>query len=344
MQFKTTTSPHAATNTDVSRVMRQVLIALIPGTLIYAMLFGVGVLVNLLVAALTAYACEALVLQLRSRPVLATLKDNSALLTACLLAVALPPLAPWWLVVVGTAFAILFAKQLYGGLGFNPFNPAMVGYVVLLISFPREMTQWLPPTHLAEQGLGVFDTLTVAFGAALPEGMTWDAITMATPLDHAKTQLGLNAMLTEVRQDPRFGLLGGSGWEWINLAWLAGGLYLIWKRIITWHIPVAMLASLFVISLAFYIGDADTYLPPWTQVMSGGAMLGAFFIATDPVSAAASPRGKLIFAAGIGAIVFVIRTWGGYPDGVAFAVLLMNIAAPTIDHFYRPPAFGQKRA
>lgn len=344
MQFKTVTSPHAAQNTDVSRVMRQVLFALIPGTLLYMAAFGVGVLINLLLAAITAYACEAAVLRLRQRPVLPTLQDNSALLTAWLLAMALPPLAPWWLVVVGTAFAILLAKHLYGGIGFNPFNPAMVGYVVLLISFPREMTQWLPPSHLAEASLGLFDSLAWIFGGGLPAGVSWDAITMATPLDHAKTQLGLNAMLTEVRLDPRFGVLGGSGWEWINLAWLAGGVYLIWRRVITWHIPVAMLATLFIVSLAFYIGDTDSYLPPWTQVMTGGAMLGAFFIATDPVSAAASPRGKLIFAAGIGLIVFVIRTWGGYPDGVAFGVLLMNIAAPTIDHFYRPPAFGQRRA
>ncbi len=339
MRFQTPTSPHTAARGDVSRVMGQVLLALIPGAALYIALFGIGVLLNLLVAAVTAYACEALVLHLRRRPLRATLSDNSALLTACLLALALPPLAPWWLAALGTAFAILLAKQLYGGIGYNPFNPAMVGYVVLLISFPREMTLWLPPAWLAEGGPGALDSLSIAFGAAAD----WDAISMATPLDHSRTQLGLNALLGEVRADPRYGLLGGSGWEWISLAWLLGGLYLLWRRVISWHIPVGLLGSLLLLSLAFYIGDADSYSPPWFHLLSGGAMLGAFFIATDPVSAPSSARGKLIFAAGIGAITFIIRSWGGYPDGIAFGVLLMNIAAPTIDHFYRPPAFGQRR-
>lgn len=342
MMFRTPSSPHFHGPSTVTGVMLQVVYALIPGILVYAWLFGWGVLINIVLAALTALATEALMLRLRRRPLAMFLTDGSALVTALLLALALPPLAPWWIVVIGTAFAIIFAKHLYGGLGFNPFNPAMVGYVMLLISFPREMTAWPAPLSLRELDLGLGQSLAYVFGGTLPGIATADALTMATPLDSLKTQLGLNQSVDQITTRPIFGMLGGTGWEWINLAFLAGGLWLIRKRVISWHVPVAMLGSLALIAFLFHIVNPDDYASPLFHLFSGGAILGAFFIATDPVSGATTPKGRIFFGIGVGLFTYIIRVWGGYPDAVAFSVLLMNMGAPTIDYYTRPRVFGHR--
>ncbi len=342
MEFPTHSSPYLPQSQHVAQMMRRLILALVPGILCAWWVLGWGVLVNLFIASVTAVAAEALMLRLRGRPVLNTLGDYSALVTGLLLALALPPLAPWWIPMIGSLFAIVLAKQLYGGLGYNPFNPAMAGYVVLLISFPREMTLWAPPSALDAPSLGLLDTLRLSFIETLPPQLGLDAITMATPLDTMKTQLGLNATLTEITAGPLFGNYGGTGWEWINFWFLAGGIVLLYLKIIRWQIPVAMLGSLFLISLLFYVGDSDNYASPLFHLFSGAAMLGAFFIATDPISAATTIRGRLYYGAGIGLLVYVIRTWGGFPDGVAFAVLLMNMAAPTIDYYTRPRTFGHQ--
>lgn len=341
MQFPTFSSPHLPGTSQVARVMREVILALIPGALCAGWFFGWGVLINLVLAGTTCVLAEATVLALRGRPVKSTLADNSALLTGLLLALALPPLAPWWLPVLGGLFAIVIAKQLYGGLGYNPFNPAMVGFVVLLISFPREMSQWNAPAGLAEGHLSLRQALAWSLYGVLPQGIDFDALTQATPLDHVKTALGLGRTLTEIRGDEWSGAFAGHGWEWVNLSFLLGGLYLLFRRIIAWQIPVGLLGALFVIALLFHAGDTDTAPAPLFHLFSGATMLGAFFIATDPVSASTTPRGRLIFGAGVGVIVYVIRSWGGYPDGIAFAVLLMNMAAPTIDYYTKPRVFGQ---
>jgi len=317
-------------------MMSFVLLALLPGSLCAAWLFGWGVLVNILLAGLAAIAAEAAMLMARRRPVLPVLQDGSALLTGVLLALALPPLAPWWIPVIGSLFAIVIAKQLYGGLGYNPFNPAMAGYVVLLISFPRELSLW-PATG---QVLSLQDTLLLVFSGSLPDTLTLDAITMATPLDAVKTRLGLSETLTEIRDSAVFGSFAGAGWEWLNLWFLLGGLWLLQQKIIRWQIPAGMLGGLFLTALLFYAWNPDIYASPLFHLFSGAAMLGAFFIATDPVSASTTPRGRLYYGFGIGVLTYVIRTWGGYPDGVAFAVLLMNMAAPTIDYYTRPRVFG----
>lgn len=342
MMFRTPSSPHFHGPSTVTGVMLQVVYALIPGILVYAWLFGWGVLINIVLAALTALATEALMLRLRRRPLAMFLSDGSALVTALLLALALPPLAPWWIVVIGTAFAIIFAKHLYGGLGFNPFNPAMVGYVMLLISFPREMTAWPAPLSLRELDLGLGQSLAYVFGGTLPGIATADALTMATPLDSLKTQLGLNQSVDQITTRPIFGMLGGTGWEWINLAFLAGGLWLIRKRVISWHVPVAMLGSLALIAFLFHIVNPEDYASPLFHLFSGGAILGAFFIATDPVSGATTPKGRIFFGIGVGLFTYIIRVWGGYPDAVAFSVLLMNMGAPTIDYYTRPRVFGHR--
>ena len=187
-------------------------------------------------------------------------------------------------------------------------------------------------------------TLSVIFTGHLPEGLTWDAITMATPLDAMRTGLDQGEMISEIRLSPLWGDFGGQGWEWVGNWYLLGGLLLLYKRVISWHVPVAMLGSLFIIATLFHLIDPGSYPDPLFHLFGGGALLGAFFIATDPVSGATSDRGRLLFGAGAGLLVFIIRSWGGYPDGVAFAILLMNMAAPTIDYYTRPRAFGQRES
>ena len=322
--------------------MGMVLLALVPGTLAMVWYFGWGVLVNLAIATLTAVAAEAAVLRLRARPVQSTLIDLSAIVTAWLLALALPPLLPWWQTVVGTAFAIIVAKQLFGGIGFNPFNPAMAGYVLLLVSFPVTMTRWLPPEVISGDAISLADSLHIIFSGSPPVGQDWDAIASATPLDQMRIELAQNRMISEIRQSPLWGDFGGLGWEWIGNWFLLGGVFLIWRRIISWRIPVSMLGTMLLVAGLFWIMDPETHPYPAFHLFSGGAILGAFFIATDPVSASTTPRGQLVYGALIGLLVFIIRTWGGYPDAVAFSVLLLNMAAPTIDYYTQPRVFGQR--
>ena len=322
-------------------MMFSVILALLPALATYALLFGWGVVVNIVLAVTVALGCEALLLTIRNRPLFPTLADGSAILTALLLVFALPPLAPWWLTTLGVAFAIIVAKQLYGGLGFNPFNPAMVGYVVLLVSFPKELTFWSMPLSMADSSLDLSATLDYIFSGALPDGITIDALTAATPLDTMKTQLGMGRTPGDIMaSEPVFGFLGGKGWIWIDLMLLAGGIWLIHRRVIGWQIPAALLGSLAAISSLFYLVDSAHNASPLFHLFSGAAILGAFFIATDPVTAATSNLGRLWYGAGIGILIYIIRSWGGFPDGVAFAVLLMNMAAPTIDHYTRPRVFG----
>ena len=329
------TSPHATGNQRTQRVMLQVLLATVPAVLVLTWLFGIGTLVNLLWASLVALGCEAAILAMRKRPITFYLKDGSALVTAVLLALALPPYAPWWLTLIAVGFAIIFGKQLYGGLGQNPFNPAMLGYVVVLISFPLPMTTW-PAPH----SVGMLAGIEHIWGlASLPDG--WS---QATALDSLK----LNKSLTVDElwaQNPAFGRFGGQGVEWVNLAFLLGGLYLLKQKLISWHAPVGMLAALAVMSLLFWNGSgSDSNGSPLFHLLTGATMLGAFFIVTDPVSGATSQLGRIIFGAGVGVLVYIIRTWGGYPDGMAFAVLLMNLTAPTIDYYSRPRTYGHRKA
>jgi Na+-translocating ferredoxin:NAD+ oxidoreductase subunit D len=339
MALLTLTSPHAHGRNSTSRVMLTVILATLPGLAVITVFFGFGTLINVLLASASAIVAEALILKLRQRPLGFYLKDNSALLTGVLLGLALPPLAPWWITVLATVFAVIFAKQLYGGMGNNPFNPAMIGYALVLVSFPLQMTtNWTVSSQMSDHSLAGFsDALATIFG-----GHSADAFTGATPLDTYKHLIS-NSTERVVRQLPTFnGWLNG-GWEWVNLAYMAGGLFLIWQRIITWHIPAAMLLAISVCSVLLG-SDADLYTPVSLHLLSGATMLGAFFIATDPVSAATTPKGKLIYGAGAGILVYVIRTWGSYPDAVGFAVLLMNLAAPFIDAYTQPRTYGHNKA
>lgn len=335
MPFSTATSPHIALDNSVGRVMRRVLYATLPAVAVLTWLFGWGTLLQIALASVAALTAETLLLLLRARPLRPFLLDGSALVTAWLLALALPAYAPWWLTVVGVVFALVFAKHLYGGLGYNPFNPAMIGYVTLLISFPLEMTTWPTPVGL-NAAPHLSDALHLIFA-----GQTWpDGLTGATALDTVKIQLSLGQPLSAIPAASLF--THGPGFEWVSLAFLFGGLWLVYNRTAAWQIPAGMLGALLLISTLFYLLDPQTHASPWFHLFSGATMFGAFFIATDPVSASTTPRGRLIFGAGIGILVYVIRTLGGYPDGVAFAVLLMNIAAPTIDYYTQPKVFGAR--
>jgi H+/Na+-translocating ferredoxin:NAD+ oxidoreductase subunit D len=332
--------PFLSGTSRVTLHMLQLLLALVPAVIALVFFFGPGVLVNITFAVVVALITEALMLKLRNRPLKPFLTDGSAIVTAVLFAMAIPPLAPWWLTVVGIVFAIVFAKHLFGGLGYNPFNPAMIAYVLLLLSFPLEMTTWLPATGVADNSVGLVSAFHLIFTGELANGVNVDTFSGATPLDVMKTQIRLSELPSYIVSQPLFGLFGGIGWEWINVWFAVGGLFLIYQGVISWHIPVAMISALLVISsITFFISPESTASPLF-HLVSGGTMIGAFFIATDPVTAATTVKGRLVFGAGVGLLTYIIRVWGGYPDGIAFAVILMNMLAPLIDYYTQPKVYG----
>lgn len=348
MPFTLASSPHHRVSRNTSQVMQLVILATVPGIAVQTWFFGFGTLVHIGIACLTAVVTEALFLELRKKDFETAIKDCSALLTAVLLAISIPPFAPWWITVIGTFFAIAIVKQLYGGLGYNLFNPAMAAYVMLLISFPVQMTSWIPPISLAENSHDLVDAIHLIFSGFSAQGYSLDqlrtgidGVTMATPLDTLKTDLNLGLTYSESLEKPIFSDFIGAGWGWVNLAYLFGGLYLLKQKVINWHIPVSLLGAVFACALLMYLVDADHYGSPIFHLFSGGLMLGAFFIATDPVSASTTNNGRLIFGAMIGFWIYVIRTWGGYPDAIGFAVIIMNMAVPLIDYYTRPRTYGQ---
>lgn len=348
-RLKMANSPFTHEKQSTSKLMLWVIIAAIPGIATQIYFFGSGTIYQILLATITVLISEAAVLQLRKLPVIPQLKDNSALVTGLLLAISIPPLSPWWLVVLGTAFAILIAKHVYGGLGQNPFNPAMVGYVVLLISFPMQMTSWLPPIELQSIHADALDSLQVIFTGYTTTGNTLDQLTLrvdgvsqATPLDSFKTGLLIHTISQILQQPILQGLLAGIGWQSVNIAYLFGGIIMLNRRIISWQIPLAFLTSLIVCSLVSWLIMPSQYASPMIHLFSGATMLGAFFIVTDPVTAATTPRGRLLYGAMIGFLIWIIRVYGGYPDAIAFAVLLANITVPLIDHYTQPRVYGHK--
>ncbi|MFM2590599.1 electron transport complex subunit RsxD [Vibrio sp. TBV020] len=347
MAFFIASSPHAHSRRSTPDLMKWVALCALPGLVAQTYFFGWGTIIQLLLAIVIGLSLEALVMLVRKRPPMSALRDNSALVTAWLLAIAIPPLSPWWVITIGLIFAIVIAKHLYGGIGQNLFNPAMVAYVVLLISFPVQMTSWLSPQELQATPVSSGDAFSLIFTGYNLEGLSLqqirtgiDGITMATPLDAFKTALTAGNTASEALAQPQFGGLAGIGWEWVNLAYLIGGLVLIKVRVINWHIPVSFLVSLTIISGLFMLLTPGTTASPMIHLLSGATMLGAFFIATDPVSASTTVKGRLIFGAFLGAMVFIIRSWGGFPDGVAFAVLLGNMCVPLIDYYTKPRTYG----
>lgn len=335
--------PFAHDRSTVNRVMLQVCLALVPTTLFGLYMFGWPAINLWLVTCVAALATEAVCLKLLAQP-LRRLLDGSALLTGWLLALSLPPWAPWWIGVGGSVFAIGIGKQLYGGIGQNPFNPAMLARVALLIAFPLQMTTWALPQPLLSAGTpGLFDGLAITFaGAPLPDGTTG-----ATALGNLKTELTLKHSVESIL-DGNFDLLqallghsAGSLGETSELLILIGGLWLISRRIIHWQIPVSMVLAVVLLASFANLVNPERYPGALFHLSSGGLLLGALFIATDPVSSPISHWGRLIFGAGCGILVYVIRTWGNFPEAVAFAVLFMNSLTPLIDRYWRPRAYGR---
>ena len=332
------TPPYLSQDVSVRRIMLQVLAALLPAIAVYVWLVGPVVLVQLGIASLAAQAAEAAMLRLRGKPLAPFLGDASVLVTAWLVVLAFPPLAPWWLTVVGVLIAVVVAKHLYGGLGQNPFNPAMVAFAACIVSFPALMAQW-PPAHPASS---LADHVALIFGQ-LPR---LDAMSGATPLDALKTalKLGEGSSVAATRAHSGvFGQLGGRGWEWVSVAYLLGGLWLWQRKVIGWRTPAAFLAGIVAIATPLWLWQPAQFADPLFHIFAGGTLLGAFFIVTDPVSGCTTPRGRLIFGFAAGVLAYLIRVFGAYPDGVAFAVLLLNLCAPLIDVYTQPPIFGHKK-
>jgi len=339
--------PFSHEKVSISRTMGLVLLALVPATAYGLYQFGWPAIILFLITLLGALGFEAMSLRIAGKPVQPFLLDGSALLTGWLLAMSLPPWAPWWIGLLGAFLAIVVGKQVFGGIGQNLFNPAMVARVALLISFPLEMTTWLPPQPLGAAGSpGLLDSLAISFGFGASQ---IDAVSSASLLGHVKTELGRGTPLTQAMAGEyhplqlALGSVPGSLGETSALLVLLGGLFLMYKRIISWHIPVSMLATLAALAALFHGLQPERYPGALYHVLAGGSLLGAFFIATDLVTSPVTRRGQLIFGAGCGALVYVIRTWAGYPEGVGFAVLLMNALTPLIDHYVRPRIYGRDR-
>ncbi len=346
MTFIRVTSPHAFRPGNTGTVMKQVIFATIPGIIVLTANFGFGTLSNIILVSIFSLIFEAAVLKLRNRNIRYYLSDYSALVTAILLGIALPPYSAWWLLAVGSFFSIVIAKQLYGGLGLNPFNPAMVGYVVLLISFPLEMSQWVQPSSVSTHNLSI-EVLTHGLSQVFlntPLNLI-DGLTGATPLDVLKQNNSLTLEDLYLKETAfATGYWAGAGWEAVNIAFLLGGVYLLYKRIYTWHAPISMLATLAGLSFLFYDGGSSSSPgSPLFHLLSGATMFGAFFIVTDPVTSCVSTKGRIVYGACVGVLLYVIRIWGNYPDAIAFAILLMNFAAPFIDYYTKPTTYGHAK-
>jgi Na+-translocating ferredoxin:NAD+ oxidoreductase subunit D len=342
MNIKPVSGPHVRAQYRIDQIMAKVILALLPAIAWGVVVFGLPALYLTIVTAASALLFEAICLKLKGVNALPTLWDGSALLTGLLVAMTLPPWAPWWIGVVGSAIAIVLGKQVYGGLGQNLFNPAMLARVALLISFPIEMTSWVEVNSLFG-GPGIFNSFGITFGSGGA-----DAVTGATTLGYVKTGFSQQQILPELLNDYS-GFLAFIGWErgslgeTSSLLLLAGGIWLMRQQIIRWPIPLGLLASVAVLALLFHLLDPQHYLSPWVHLNSGALMLVAFFIATDYVTSPNTPQGQLIFGIGCGVLIFVIRSWGGYPEGTGFAVLLMNAVTPLIDHYIRPRIYGRYR-
>lgn len=341
--FNSSTSPFTHDVSSVRKTMIQVQYAAIPALLTHIYFFGWGITIQWTLAIITLLLVETAMLKLRNRPIIPYLADMSGLITVTGIVFCIPPDASWWIVVSGVTFALVFGKHLYGGLGYNPFNPAMLGYAFLLISFPAQVTQWTLPAEVLGLHLSFWDSAAIIFNGHTGS-LGLDQITGATPLGEVKTALSTGTPVgatlnTKIFGDNAFPI----GWGEINLAFLLGGLWLLYTRTIRWQYPVGFLVGLALMAFIFHQIDPSHYAPVSYHLLSGGVMLAAFFIITDPVTSSTTPMGRLIYAFGIGIMVYIIRNWGGFPDGIAFGVLILNMFVPLIDQYTTPRVFGHKK-
>lgn len=317
-------SPHIHAADSVQKIMRGVLFALAPAAAVALMMFGINAFRVMVVAVASAILCE-YVIQKWIMKGDVTVDDGSAAVTGLLLAFNLPSNLPTGMVIAGSVFAIAVGKMTFGGLGNNPFNPALIGRVFLLISFPVAMTTWPKP---------------------LTNLLSLDAVTTATPLGILKEGIKQGATITQVSSklpsysDLFLGSIPGSIGEVSALVLIIGGIYLLMKRIITWHIPAAMIGTIIIFTGILWSLDPHKHADPLFHILSGGVMLGAIFMATDMVTSPMTPVGQLVFGAGIGLLTVIIRIWGGYPEGVSFAILIMNALVPMIDNCFTPKKYG----
>jgi len=341
--------PHAHGGDSIRLVMLTVILALLPATMVSVYLFGWLAVLLIVTCMATALLTEALCLKWMKRP-LSALLDNSAALTGLFLALTLPAAVPWWMAVLASVFAIVLGKQIYGGLGYNIFNPALSARIILLISFPLHMTTWIVPMSAAEPALNLYDfSLCLNFFLAGPDALKvgFDAISMASPLGYVKTEATLGVPVVEALKaydysylNAFLGFEAGSIGETSALALLIGGIFLLARHTITWHIPFSYIATVMLLAGLFNAINPEQFTPPLFHLFAGGLILCAFFMATDPVSSPVTPMGQIVFGVGCGLLTWSIRSFGGYPEGAMFAVLLMNCAVPLIDHYFRPRVYG----
>ncbi|MEQ1585169.1 MAG: RnfABCDGE type electron transport complex subunit D [Cyclobacteriaceae bacterium] len=316
-------SPHVHSELTVPQIMKGVIIAMIPALAFSIYNFGLGALYVTALAVTFCVAIEyAIAKYLLSKP--ASIYDGSAIITGMLLAFNVPSNLPWYIILIGSAVAIGIGKMSFGGLGNNPFNPALVGRVFLLLSFPVPMTSW--PTAGATWSL---DAVT----GATPLGILKDGMRAGEPMEKLMSQMPSYT-------DFFFGLQGGSLGEMSAVALLLGLIYMLYRKIITWHIPVSMILTVAIMTGIFWLIDPAKYASPLFHVLTGGVMLGAVFMATDYVTSPFTHRGMIIFGVGIGVLTVLIRLFGSYPEGVSFAILIMNAFVPMINKFAKEPRYG----
>jgi len=318
-------SPHIHSEKSLKKIMYDVVIALVPAFLVSLYMFGISAFMVTAVAVISCLLFEYLIQKYLLKTKV-TINDGSALITGILLAFNLPSGLPIWMVVIGSLFTIGVVKMSFGGLGFNIFNPALAGRVFLLISFPVQMTMW---PAVVQNNTPMIDGVSGATTLGIiKEGVMYgDTIT------------SLSSKIPST-MDMLLGITGGSLGEVSALALLIGGVYLLYKRVISWHIPITIMLTIGIMTGIFWLINPEHYANPLIHLLSGGAILGAFFMATDLVTSPMTKKGMFVFAIGIGIITVVIRLFGAYPEGVSFAILIMNAFVPLINRFFKPRRFG----
>lgn len=320
-----TPSPHMHQGDSVNKIMYSVIFALVPALVWSFIVFGLSAVIVTLTAVVACIVIEWVIQKylMKGEP---TIKDGSAILTGILLAMNVPSSLPIWILLIGAIVAIGVGKMSFGGLGQNPFNPALVGRVFLLISFPVQMTSWPNVSKIVV-----------------------DATTEATPLAIMKEGLKNGEQVSDLMsQIPKYtellmGNMSGSVGEVSAILLLLGFVYMLIRKVITWHIPVTLLATVFVFAGILWFVNPEQFVDPLFHLLTGGLMLGAVFMATDMVTSPMSKKGQIIFAVGIGLITVCIRTWGAYPEGISFAILIMNAFVPLINNYVKPKRFGEKK-
>jgi electron transport complex protein RnfD len=343
-------SPHIHGGDTIRANMLAVMLALVPATMVSIYLFGWLSVFIITLCIVSCFLAEALSLIVMRKPMF-MLGDGSAVLTGLLLSLIMPALVPWWLVILACIVAIVPAKQMFGGLGRNMFNPALAAYAVLVILFPAEMTAWIVPMHVGDPQVDLYNLTQsnlLFWGGPEALGKRLDEIVMASPLWHLNMELNQGIGVTEALRsygytdlDAFIGREAGNLGETSALALSLGGIYLLARHVVTWHIPVSYLFTVVLLAWVFHSNDPAYYAPPVFHLMAGSLVLCAFFMASDPVTSPVSPLARIAFGIGCGMLAWVIRTYSGYPEGAVFAVLLMNVTVPLLDRYLRPRVYGR---